>query len=102
MTFFSTCFHMKAHGGRTMAQWLLTGLLLGSFVFAHQARAAEEVVAGSVYDEAKERDVVQKARRRVYPGGRDEGDLTVQSQLPAPTRKMTPQVEAGVEAAGDD
>lgn len=62
---------------------------------------AEEVIAGSVYDESKETEVIQKARRRAYLGGRDEGDLTVQSQLTAPTRKMAPQVE-GADHSADD
>jgi hypothetical protein len=77
------------------------GLLAGLFVFSRPVRA-EEVVAGSVYDPEKENEALQRARRRAYPGGRDESDLTVQTQLPAPTRKMAPQAESGGEAGGDD
>lgn len=63
---------------------------------------AEEVIAGSIYDQEKEHESVLKARRRAYVGGRDEGDLTVQTQLTAPTRKMTPQTEPGGETGGDE
>lgn len=62
---------------------------------------AEEVIAGSVYNESKEAEVAQKARRRTYPGGQDEGDLVVQSELTAPTRKISPQA-AESENSGDD
>jgi len=84
-----------------MTQWrLLAGTLVGAlFIFSHPVRA-EEVIAGSIFDEAKETDIVQKARHRMYPGGRDEENLTVQSQLPSPVRKMTPQAEEA--AAADD
>ena len=54
---------------------------------------AEEVPAGSQYDEAKEADIAMKAKKRLYPGGRDEGDLRVQSQLTTPPRKFAPQAE---------
>jgi hypothetical protein len=74
--------------------------LLVTSIFTVSIVHAEEVIAGSVYDESKESEVVQKARRRIYPGGRDEGDLVVQSQLTAPTRKIAPQIE-GSEHADD-
>jgi hypothetical protein len=76
--------------------------LLASLFMVVGAAHAEEVIAGSVYDQDKETDSVLKARRRAYAGGRDEGELVVQTQLPAPIRKMTPQVEAGGDAGGDD
>ena len=55
--------------------------------------AAEEVPAGSQYDEAKEAEIAQKVKKREYPGGRDEGDLKVQSQVITPIRKLAPQAE---------
>lgn len=79
----------------------LAGLLIASSFVVSSLASAEEVVAGSVFDESKESEIVQKARRRAYPGGRDEGDLAVQTQLTAPTRKMAPQVE-GSEHSADD
>lgn len=36
----------------------------------------------------------QKARQRLYPGGRDEEPLRVQIQMSQPTRKMGPATEA--------
>ncbi|MGZ3804968.1 MAG: hypothetical protein ACXVB4_12205 [Pseudobdellovibrionaceae bacterium] len=65
------------------------------------AAFAEEVVAGSVFDESKESEIVQKARHHAYPGGRDDSDLTVQSQLMTPTRKITPQMENAENPADD-
>lgn len=89
-----------------MTQQLKFGVLLASIFVASgivltSVAQAEEVIAGSVYDESKETDITQKARRRAYAGGRDEGDLTVQTQMTAPTRKMAPQVE-GAENSADD
>ena len=62
---------------------------------------AEEVPAGSVYDEAKEADLAAKAKKRLYPGGRDEGDLKVQAQVMTPARKLAPQAEVKEESADE-
>lgn len=79
----------------------LAGIFIAlSFVLSSPA-FAEEVIAGSVFDESKESEIVKKARRRAYLGGRDEGDLAVQAQLTAPTRKMAPQVESSDHSADD-
>lgn len=80
---------------------LLAGIFIASGIVLSSVAQAEEVIAGSVYDESKESDITQKARRRAYAGGRDEGDLAVQTQMTAPTRKMAPQVE-GAENSADD
>lgn len=81
---------------------LFAGLFMaGSLLTSVMAYGAESVMAGSVFDESKEAEVVQRAHRRAYLGGRDEGDLTVQTQLTAPTRKMAPQIE-GAENSADD
>ncbi|WP_347359585.1 hypothetical protein [Bdellovibrio sp.] len=45
------------------------------------------------YDEARETEIATKAKKRLYPGGRDEEDLKVQSQLSTPPRKLAPQAE---------
>ena len=85
-----------------LLRWLVRwGIVMGIYVFS-LAAYAEEVVAGSVYDQAKESEIQQRARRRAYPGGRDEGDLTVQPQLVAPVRKMAPQTESELEPSGDE
>jgi hypothetical protein len=80
---------------------LLAGVFIASGIVHSSAARAEEVIAGSVYDDTKEAEIAQKARRRAYAGGRDEGDLAVQPQLTAPTRKMAPQIE-GAENSADD
>lgn len=41
----------------------------------------------------QENEIRQKAKKRVYPGGRDEEPLKVQAQIVAPTRKMAPSTE---------
>lgn len=45
------------------------------------------------YDEVKEAEIATKAKKRLYPGGRDEEDLKVQPQLATPARKLSPQAE---------
>ncbi|MFV8259507.1 hypothetical protein ACNQKP_16990 [Bdellovibrio bacteriovorus] len=56
--------------------------------FAHAQDAAEPQ-----YDEAREAEIAMKAKKRLYPGGRDEEELKVQSQLATPARKLAPQAE---------
>lgn len=46
----------------------------------------------------EEQDIHLRAKKRLYPGGRDEDSLKVQSQLPQATRKMGPATEAPEEA----
>ena len=70
-------------------------LSLGALSFAH----AQEV--GSQYDEAKEAEIEVKAKKRLYPGGRDEGDLKVQAQVITPVRKLAPQAEVKEESADE-
>lgn len=64
-----------------------------SCTFGAAAHAVEEVPAGSQYDEAKEAEIAKAAKKRDYPGGRDESDLKVQSQVVTPVRKLAPQAE---------
>jgi hypothetical protein len=52
-----------------------------------------------VVDEVREAELAQKAKKRLYPGGRDEEDLRVQAELLTPTRKVTPQAEVKEEPA---
>lgn len=58
-----------------------------------KAWAQEETTEQPKYDEAREAEIAQKAKKRLYPGGRDEEELKVQSQLSTPTRKVAPQAE---------
>lgn len=46
---------------------------------------------------AQEQEIRTRAQKRLYPGGRDEESLKVQSQLPQVTRKMGPAAEAPVD-----
>jgi hypothetical protein len=57
-----------------------------------------ENLAGRNFDEAREAELTQKSHRRLYPGGRDEADLKVQTPLNTPVRKLAPTGEA---AAGE-
>ncbi|WP_415062706.1 hypothetical protein [Bdellovibrio sp.] len=66
-------------------------LLTSSFSF--QAGAQEEATEQPKYDEARDAEIAQKAKKRLYPGGRDEEELKVQSQLSTPARKVAPQAE---------
>lgn len=66
------------------------------------AFAAEEVLAGSQYDEAKEVEIAKIAKKREYPGGRDESDLKVQAQIVTPVRKLAPQAEVKNEEPAEE
>lgn len=66
-------------------------LLTSSLGF--KAWAQEEATEQPKYDEARETEIAQKAKKRLYPGGRDEEELKVQSQLSTPARKVAPQAE---------
>ena len=50
----------------------------------------------------EEQEIYMRARKKLYPGGRDEDPLKVQSQLPQVTRKMAPVTEAPVEEVAPD
>ncbi|MBC7370306.1 MAG: hypothetical protein H7326_02005 [Bdellovibrionaceae bacterium] len=86
----------------TSLKFLTALVLLTGYLTMALPAHAEEVIAGSVYDQDKENDVVLKARKRTYIGGRDEAELAVQSQLPAPIRKITPQVESATDNGADE
>jgi hypothetical protein len=67
-------------------------------LFCLQATAQQ---AGA-YDEAKEAEIAVKAKKRLYPGGKDEEDLKVQSQLVTPARKFAPQTEIRPEPESEE
>lgn len=64
-----------------------------SLIVAVKAVAQDASAESPQYDEAREADIAQKAKKRLYPGGRDEADLKVQSQITTPVRKLAPQAE---------
>nr|WP_295903381.1 hypothetical protein [uncultured Bdellovibrio sp.] len=71
--------------------FLVLFLLSSGVIF--KAHAQEEATEAPQYDEAHEAEIAQKAKKRLYPGGRDEEDLKVQSQVSTPVRKVAPQAE---------
>lgn len=81
-----------------MIRVFLVLFLLSSLV-SFKAFAQEAAADAPQYDEAREAEIAQKAKKRLYPGGRDEEDLKVQSQLSTPVRKVAPQAEVKEEAA---
>lgn len=70
--------------------FLVLSFLISTLSFS---AGAQEVVETPKYDEAREAEVAHRAKKRLYPGGRDEEDLKVQSQLVVPSRKLAPQAE---------
>jgi hypothetical protein len=58
-----------------------------------QIAVAQDAVSVPRVDEAKEAEMAMKAKKRLYPGGRDEEELKVQAQLTTPVRKVSPQAE---------
>lgn len=79
---------------KKVSSLILILLALASF----GAHAQEE----PQYDEAKEAEIAVRAKKRLYPGGRDEEDLKVQSQLTTPARKLAPQAEIHAESESSD
>lgn len=80
------------------------GFLLGTM----SCLAEAQVESQSPLMSPEEIKTLEKARKRSFPGGRDEESLKVQTQLPVPNRKMAPATEAPAEtgavapAASDD
>ena len=79
-------------------------LFVANITFAQTppVSAANENLAGRNYDEAREAEITQKSHRRLYPGGRDEADLKVQTPLNNPVRKLAPTGEAAGEAPSSE
>lgn len=72
-----------------LRSFLVLVVVIFGVVWQAQAQESE----APQYDEAKEAEISMKAKKHEYPGGRDEEDLKVQSQLTTPTRKLAPQAE---------
>lgn len=56
--------------------------------------AAEVAVPTHALMTAQEQETQMRAKKRLYPGGKDEESLKVQGQLPTVTRKMGPTTDA--------
>ncbi len=65
-------------------------------------RAAVEADQTHALMTSEEQEIHQRAKKRTYPGGRDEEILQVQSQLQPANRKMAPATEAPAEDAAAD
>lgn len=71
---------------------VLIAVFIGAAPSVGSAQTLDGIQA-PVLDEAKEAEIAQKAKKRLYPGGRDEEDLRVQTELSTPSRKLAPQAE---------
>ncbi len=74
-------------------------VLLMFFAGFAQTTLAQQPSSAPVVDEARDAELIQKAKKRLYPGGRDEEDLRVQAELVTPNRKISPQAEVKEEPA---
>ena len=81
---------------KILALGIMMSVLLSVNVRAQDANGEPQ------FDETKEAEIAQKVKKRLYPGGRDESDLKVQSQLTTPARKFAPQTEIQAEATESD
>lgn len=77
-------------------------VLIGLTSFGFKVFAADEIIAGKQYDDAKETEIAKKVKKRLYVGGRDESDLKVQTQLMTPIRKIAPQAEVKAEEPAEE
>jgi len=66
------------------------------------AKAQDSAANGNNYDEGKEAELAMKAKKRLYPGGKDEDDLKIQAQLVTPVRKLSSQAELKEEPATEE
>jgi hypothetical protein len=71
---------------------LLMATIVSTFTLAPQARASGAAgEASDEDDEVQSLPSADRAKRHLYPGGRDEQELTVQATLPQPTRNPESQ-----------
>lgn len=75
---------------------VIDGIALPASAVEASDKSANVKPVRSTEEEAELRRI---ARNRLYPGGRDEEPLRVQSQLPQATRKMGPAAEAPPESS---
>ncbi len=83
-----------------MTQFLMILAILTSALTA--ASIATGQTQDAQVDEAREAEISQKVKKRLYPGGRDEEDLRVQAELVTPSRKMAPQAEVKEEDISEE
>ena len=66
-------------------------------IYLPRAFAAEAAAPTHALMTPQEQEIQMRAKKRLYPGGKDEESLKVQTQLPVVTRRMVPVTEAPVE-----
>ncbi len=50
----------------------------------------------------KEQEIANKAKKKLYPGGADEGELKVQATLTPPKRKISPTLSESAPSEADE
>lgn len=63
-------------------------------LFGLEVVLAAEAVQTHALMTPQEQEIRTRSKKRLYPGGKDEESLKVQSQLPQTSRKMGPATEA--------
>ncbi len=77
---------------------LISSVIVCVQVLPAMALAAEEPAQKThALMTLEEQELYQKAKKRLFPGGKDEDSLKVQSQLPLVSRKMAPVHDAPTE-----
>jgi hypothetical protein len=76
---------------------VLLSLLVGLFSLVAHAESSNHPLMTS-----EEQEIQARARKKLYPGGRDEEPLKVQEQLAQPVRKIGPATEAPQEDPSND
>lgn len=78
-------------------QFFKYSLIFLTVCFFKASWAQDREPAAVKIDDAKEAEIAQRAKRKIYPGGQDESELKVQPSLVKPTRKIAPTVDEASE-----
>jgi hypothetical protein len=78
-----------------------SALLIFSNLFSNYGWAADSDQTHALMT-TEEQEIHERAKKRIYPGGRDEEPLKVQAQLQLANRKMGPATEAPPEDTAAD
>lgn len=68
-------------------------ICLGSVALSQSEIESSEVLAGKVFDPQADYEIHLSAQGKTYPGGIDEDELQVQSNLSEPIRKVGPNAD---------
>lgn len=79
-------------------RFLMINLMaLSVFLLAIPLKAQKDQTVESPLMSAKEKEIQTRAKKKLFPGGKDEESLKVQVQLPQSIRKMVPDDTEGAE-----